>query len=200
MRRALVPFAPKEEYDLPMRTLFSAWLFVTLFLSASARAALLPVQGKDLVSGQSQSVSAGAKGTVVVFLSARCPCSNGHVPEIKKLQADFPGFTFVGVHSNGDEPADQARPYFKAAAFPFPLLSDEKFRLADSFRALKTPHAFVLSPEGAIVYQGGVTSSASGLNPDTHYLREVLGDIQAGKAPRRDRGRTLGCLISRSGG
>ncbi|MFK5047747.1 thioredoxin-like domain-containing protein, partial [Klebsiella pneumoniae] len=89
-----------------------------------------------------------------VFLSTKCPCSNSHVALVKQLAKDFPAFAFVAVHSNRDETVAEARAYFRD--FGLPVLQDEKSRLADEFKASKTPHAYVLAAgDGKVLYHGG---------------------------------------------
>lgn len=138
-----------------------------------------------------------AKGTVVVFLSAKCPCSNSHVSEIKGLAEKYKDFKFVGVHSNVDEELELSKKYFTLYALPFPVIQDEKAALADSFKALKTPHAYILSPEGEVVFQGGVTDSASGNAAKNHYLAAALEDLQQNRRVKTAQVRTLGCVILR---
>ncbi len=79
----------------------------------------------------------------------------------------------------------------------FPILEDTKNAWANQFGALKTPHAFVVNTKGEIIYQGGVTNSHVGPAATTQYLKEVLIDLSAGKAPRHKIGRALGCYIQR---
>jgi peroxiredoxin len=156
------------------------------------------ISGEDLLTAQKVNVSAdGKKGLVVVFLSAKCPCSNSHVTELKDLASKFPEFTYVAVHSNVDEGKDLSKPYFEKAAFPFPVIEDKKSELADLLQAFKTPHSFILLPNGNIAYQGGVSNSKDCAKSDRKYLREALQDLDAGKTVRTPEGRTLGCAISR---
>ncbi len=169
-------------------------LLVLFGLALNANAA---ISGKDLLTEKTIEIAPGKKGTVIVFLSAKCPCSNSHVRIMKKLAADFNEITFVAVHSNADEGLALSRPYFKTADFPFPVIEDDKDKLADKFKALKTPHAFLISPAGKILYKGGVTSSTSGETADKHFLRDALSDVTAGRAVKVAEGRTLGCAISR---
>ncbi|PIS10906.1 MAG: thioredoxin family protein [Bdellovibrio sp. CG10_big_fil_rev_8_21_14_0_10_47_8] len=157
-------------------------------------------QSFDLIQDKKISLatkSAEKKGLVLVFMSAKCPCSNSHVPELKALAEKYKDFRFVAVHSNSDEDLKSAKSYFQSAQLPFPVLEDSKDLIADELKAYKTPHAFVLGPQGDILYQGGVTSSAIATQADRHYLDEVLEDISQGKKPRLSRGRTLGCVIMR---
>lgn len=162
------------------------------------------IQGVDLLSGEQINVSllpkntSSTKGYILVFMSAVCPCSNSHVTEVKKLAQDFKHFQFIGVHSNLNEAKDLTVNYFRSVQMPFPVLADSEARLADEYKAYKTPHAFVLGLKGEILYQGGVTSSALADKADQHFLREALQDLEEGKSVRTPRGRTLGCVISRS--
>jgi AhpC/TSA family protein len=137
------------------------------------------------------------KGTVVVFLSAKCPCSDSHISELKTLAEKYKDFKFVGVHSNVDEDLSMSKKYFTTQALPFPVVQDEKAVFADAFKALKTPHAYVLSTDGSILFQGGLTNSANGKEAKTHYLADALEDLQQNRPVKTASVRTLGCVILR---
>jgi peroxiredoxin len=139
------------------------------------------------------------KATVVVFMSAKCPCSNSHLSVVKDLAKKYSEFQFVAVHSNSDESPEMAKKYFTAAQLPFDVIQDSKMQLADGFKALKTPHVFVVNPQGEILYQGGVTNSASAGSADKNFLAEALEDIHQGREVKTKNGRTLGCIIMREG-
>ena len=134
---------------------------------------------------------------MAVFLSARCPCSNSHVEELKKLSREYPDFNFVAIHSNTDEDSTLSIPYFKEQNFSFPVIEDKNTMLADQFKAFKTPHAFVINAKGDFLYQGGVSNSADCQKADRFLLREALVDIHQNKKVRTPEGRTLGCVIVR---
>ena len=179
------------------RFLFTSLLLIGLAIPCFALNSPLPIQGKDLLSGQELAIKTGTKGTVVIFMSAECPCSDSHKAIVKKLSENFKNFTFVAVHSNTNESLESSKKYFEMAKFPFPVLQDDHSKLADALKAFKTPHAFLISPDGKILYQGGVTNSNSGPNADQQFLQDALNDVQAGKEVRVAHGRTLGCVISR---
>jgi len=174
--------------------------FLTLVFLAFCWSAAwaVPISGLDLVTGKTTQVRPGTKGTVAIFLSSKCPCSNSHMNVLKKLAQEFKDFNFVAIHSNADETAEQAGIYFKAAGLPFPVVQDESSHLADSLKALKTPHAYVFSLSGEILFKGGVTSSHEGDTGSKQYLREALEDIRAGREVRVKEARTLGCAIARN--
>lgn len=168
-----------------------------LLFSGNLYGASSPISGKDLFSQEEIHVPPGAKGQIVVFLSSVCPCSDSHVEELKKLFDDFPEFSFVSAHSNMDEEKKSTLEYFKKLDLPFPVIRDSDLKLANHFKAYKTPHAFVLSKEGQLVYEGGISNSKSFENADRNFLREALINIANHQPVKTPKGRTLGCVISR---
>ncbi|WP_413574794.1 thioredoxin-like domain-containing protein [Bdellovibrio sp. HCB290] len=157
------------------------------------------VDGTDVLTSKFHHLESKAakKGTVVVFLSAKCPCSASHEALLKDLSAQFKDFSFVGVHSNTDENVEMTKNHFTQAALPFPVIQDSKSRLANEFEALKTPHAFLISPNGEVLYQGGVTDSNVGPSAKKHFLKDAIEDTQAGNPVRMKEGRAVGCYIQR---
>lgn len=174
-------------------------LVLSLFLACPVAMAApsATLNGTELLSDKVISVSPQSAGSVVVFLSAVCPCSNSHIEEIKSLAKAHPEMSFVAVHSNLEEGLEESRAYFQKAQLGFPVIQDKNTVIADEFKALKTPHAFVISKDGKLLYQGGVSSSRDIARADRKFLREALEDIQQNKTVRTPEGRTLGCAISR---
>lgn len=157
------------------------------------------ISGKNIVTNEVTSVSAeGKKGLVVIFLSAKCPCSNSHIAELKSLSHDYPEFNFVGVHSNVDEAVELSKTYFMNESLPFTVVQDVNAAMADQYKAFKTPHAFVVQADGKILYQGGVSSSKTFAKAEHKFLREALENIHLGQAVATPEGRTLGCSIARN--
>lgn len=139
------------------------------------------------------------KAKVLVFVSARCPCSAGHEPVMRELAREFgpQGFEFEGIHSNADETAEESKTHFAAAKLGFPVTEDPQSRLADQYGANRTPHAFVVSPTGKILFQGGIDDSKVSGRAKRSYLREALEAIAAGKSVEVSEARSLGCVIRR---
>lgn len=182
---------------------FNFFIFISLiqvFAYAGIPAAPMKVVGTSLLTGKHVSIAANEKnkdGMIVVFLSARCPCSNSHIPELKKLSAKYPNYKFLAVHSNTDEEKAAAKAYFKGAHLPFEVISDEHTKIANQFYALKTPHAFLLNRKGEVLYQGGMTSSANAAEAKKNYLASALEEISNGKSVTAPESSTLGCAILR---
>lgn len=172
-------------------------IFICLSLN-KAHALPTSLTGKNIVDMMDTRIDIkDKKGLVVVFLSAACPCSNSHVKEVAQLSKEYPDFYFVGVHSNADETKELTVEYFKKVNLPFPILHDENSKIADQYKALKTPHAFIVLNNGEAVYQGGVSNSQIFENANRKYLREALSDLSENKKIKTSSGRTLGCAIAR---
>ncbi len=137
------------------------------------------------------------KAWVVVFLSVKCPCSNGHLSRLKALQQRYHenGFVFVGVHSNTDE--STAQNYFRDQQLGFPVIDDRSQVFANAFSALKTPHIFVVESTGRVLYQGGVDDCKTGETPKRDFLADALADLTSGRAVQVREGKVLGCRIAR---
>ncbi|MBN8540178.1 MAG: redoxin family protein [Deltaproteobacteria bacterium] len=174
-----------------------------LNLANSSKATALEFTGQDLRQSNPEStaikISTGdSEHIVVLFLSAKCPCSISHMQEIKSLAADFPDFKFVAINSNKNEPSEVGSGFFSNLELSFPVLRDENLKYADLLKAVKTPHAFVLDKNGEILYQGGVSDSAKFPNAKRLFLREALTDLKSKKSIKTPIARALGCAIARS--
>ena len=175
-------------------------VFFALTLISSAYAFPTEFQGQSIFGEKLQiRANSAQKGTVLIFLSAKCPCSASHEQDLRSLSNEYSkkGFQFLGIHSNSDESLDLTRSHFKASNFSFPVLRDETQTLADAFQAYKTPHAFVLDPGGQLVYQGGVDDSHLAQEAKRHYLKDALIALSTGKKPDPAVARALGCVIKR---
>jgi hypothetical protein len=181
---------------------YASALFGALLLHSfySLGADTLNLKGTELLTSKPVQIStqfSDKKGLVVVFLSAKCPCSNSHVKVLNELSKKYPKFRFVAFHSNSDETIREAQDYFQKNPLNFQVLKDKNSKTADALKAYKTPHAFILNQKGEIVYKGGVTDSSTAERASRNYLEEALADINQDIPIRLAEGRTLGCVIMR---
>jgi len=139
------------------------------------------------------------KATVLLFVSARCPCSGGYDARNKKLAELYgpKGVRFVAVNSSVDETAAEIAEHAKKHAFPFPVLKDENHRVADRFDAQVTPEVFVMDAQGVLRYHGRIDDSRDESAVLSHDLRNALDFLIAGQAPKQKETRPFGCSIAR---
>jgi Redoxin len=189
----------QTSYESPMKKII--FVVVTLLMQqAVAIPEIKSITGTDLLTNKKITVTAeNKKGLVVIFLSAKCPCSNSHITELKNIAEKYPEFSYIGIHSNSDESKDLTLSYFEKVALPFPIIHDQNNEWADQLQAFKTPHAFIILKNGDFAYQGGVSSSKDFSKSDRQYLRDALDDIHHDKKVEISEGRTLGCAIPRGG-
>jgi len=169
-----------------------------IFASRSALFALM-FTGADLYQPKNITFpNLKAKASVVVFLSAKCPCSASHEPVLKDLASKYSkdGFEFIAVHSNQNETTEQTKEHFKAGSLGFPMVEDRGAKIANELKALKTPHAYIMQ-NGKIVYEGGVDDSADAAEATKHYLSNALQELKENKPVTVAKTRSLGCQIKR---
>ncbi len=145
-----------------------------------------------------------AKAVAVVFLGTECPVNNQYLPELArlhKLYADK-GVVLVGINSNTHDSPTRVLAHVKANKLPFPVLKDPANVVADDFGARRTPEAFVLSPEGKVLYQGRIDDQIGiGFRRKEAGRRDLataLDEVLAGKAVSVAKTDAPGCLIARA--
>jgi hypothetical protein len=169
-----------------------------IFASRSALFALI-FTGTDLYQPKNITFpNVKAKASVVVFLSAKCPCSASHEPVLKSLATQYSkdGFEFIAVHSNQNETPAETKEHFKCANLGFLTIEDRGAKIANDLKALKTPHAYIIQ-NGKIVYEGGVDDSADAGEATNHYLSNALQELKDNKPISVAKTRSLGCQIKR---
>ena len=134
-----------------------------------------------------------------MFISTQCPVSNDYNERIVALHNDYKdqGVQFIGINSNKNESVKEIAEHNKASKFYFLVLKDLKNELADKFGARRTPEVYLLDKKRILRYHGAIDNSQQ--DPETHYLREVLDLVVAGKAVPEDLKQTkaFGCTIKR---
>lgn len=138
-----------------------------------------------------------SKPTVIYFLSAWCPCSQGTFDHLNALQTKYKGFDFVGFHSSVEIPKEDALKYFSKFKIDFPIIQDDKVIYADKYKAVKTPHVFIYDGKGELLFQGGATNSRTVKRAKRFYLKDALEAISQGKEPEVKNAKTIGCYIQR---
>lgn len=140
------------------------------------------------------------KATVLLFVSALCPCSGKYDERNVKLAADYAvkGVRFIAVNSSfGEQPAEIAA-HAQQFRYPFPMLRDEGNVIADRIGAQLTPEAFVLDSKGVLRYHGRIDDNRDALKVTSNDLRNALDALLAGKLPPKPEQTAFGCAIARA--
>lgn len=181
------------------------WLaLATMLVAACAPPAAPHVPAVALRSTRGQverfpSNLTGARYTVLVFLSADCPCFEAHEPRLAALARHYAakGVRFLLIDSERESSTSRAARVSIEQRVAVPLVVDPHGALAGALHAEYATYSVVLDADGVIRYRGGIDSDKSFLREDaTPYLRDALDDLLAGAAPRRPETEALGCVLA----
>jgi peroxiredoxin len=139
------------------------------------------------------------KATAVLFLSAKCPCSNSYnerIAAMAKQYAARPDIRLVGVYANKDETAEEIAEHAKKNGFTFPILHDKDGLGAKHFGASVTPEAFVIDSSRTLRYAGRIDDHREVAEVKTHEFTEAIEAVTEGKEPPKAT-RAFGCGIVR---
>lgn len=116
---------------------------------------------------------------VVVFMCNHCPYVKLYLDRLKQLQAEVQsqGVALIGINPN-DEKQFPEDGYEKMQTFAsdnqlnFLYLRDMNQDVAQSFKAEKTPHVFLLDQQGVVRYAGAIDDNAQA--PKVPYLKNAI--------------------------
>ena len=152
-------------------------------------------------SGKEHSLKSlmGAKGTVILFVSTKCPVSNNYNERMEKLAQDYKvkGINVIGINSNYTEPAAEIKSHATERGLTFPILKDDANKIADRWGATRTPEAYVLDANMRLVYHGRIDNSQKIEGITSNDLRDAVDELAAGKAVTKTGGVAFGCAIKR---
>jgi hypothetical protein len=84
-------------------------------------------------------------------------------------------------------------------AAPTATLMDEDGTAGRAYGARVTPHMYIVSAQGTLVYAGGIDSIPSARVDDiakaTNYVRQALAEIKAGKPVSVATSQAYGCSV-----
>lgn len=160
--------------------------------------------------GKTQSLSQyKGKYVVLEWFNPDCPFVKKHYGggNMQKLQKEFTdkGVVWLSVDSSAagkegnltPEQAEKKMSEWKTHSTA--LLLDQDGKAGKAYGAKNTPHMFVISPEGKIIYEGAIDSKATPNPADipqsTNYVKAALDEALAGKPVTTSSSRPYGCSV-----
>ena len=190
-------------------------LFVALMMSIFTAAAVengsmapnFELKGAD---GKTYKLSDFKGKTVVIeAVNFQCPFvkkfySVGKMQELQ-AQAKKDGIVWLSINSSakgkqGYMEVDAINAKLKKEkAVPAAYLIDTDGKVGKAYDMKTTPHMYVISPEGKLVYQGAIDSKRSTKSTDikssTNYVSQALSELAAGKEISQPKTRAYGCSV-----
>jgi peroxiredoxin len=144
----------------------------------------------------------GKKAVLIFFIAAECPVSNFYSPDFARIAHEYAekGVVTYGVHCDEDLTAAAAAAHAKEYGLKFPVLLDPKQKMAAAVGARTTPEAFVLSPDGTVLYHGRIDDrfAINGKRrdePTKHELEDALRAVVAGTKVAIAETKPYGCPL-----
>jgi peroxiredoxin len=136
--------------------------------------------------------------TAIVFVSTKCPISNGYNERMNALARDYAGrVRFVFVNSNANETAEDVEAHVRSHNLEFTPYKDPDNQVADRFGATVTPEVFLIGKDGTLLYRGAIDDSVNTARVQNNSLRKALDATLPGAAPPQSETKAFGCTIKR---
>ena len=170
----------------------------------------VPLPDIELPAAGGQSVSlkslCGEQATVLVFISAECPISNGYVPTLNEIAKDYGarGVAVVAVNPNDGQSLKEIVEHVREFQISYRVLKDAGAKLAGMLNATHCPEAFVFDARGELRYQGRIDDrymrrGGAAKDVRSHDLKRTLDELLAGKMVSVAKTEPVGCpIVARS--
>ena len=163
------------------------------------------------IDGKTHSL-ADFKGKVVVleWVNPECPFvkhhyqGTGNLPALQK-QAKADGVVWLSINSGnkgkqGDFSPEQVKAWMtQTGAAPAAYFRDQDGKVGKLYGAKTTPHMYVISAEGTLVYQGAIDDSrdlnAAATKSATNFVTAALASLRAGKPAQVTSKPPYGCSV-----
>ena len=141
-----------------------------------------------------------ARGRVVIlnFWSAECPHAERADRELTAYLQDWgEAVLLLSIASNANEPLDLLRRAAAERGIAM-VLHDARQEVADLYRAVTTPHLFVIDAGGILRYQGAFDDDTFRQRAPTQaYLKQAVEAVLAGNDPEPAETQPYGCTVVR---
>jgi hypothetical protein len=161
-------------------------------------------------NGKAESLTSfKGKWVVLEWVNPQCPFVRKHYgsENMQKLQKAYTakGVTWLSIDSSapgkeGYMDAAQAGTFVKErGAAPSALLLDPEGNVGRSYGAKTTPHMFIVSPDGKLVYNGAIddkpSTDVADIATARNYVKAALDEAMAGKPVTTASSQPYGCSV-----
>jgi peroxiredoxin len=145
------------------------------------------------------------KGKIVVleWLNYDCPFVKAEYKDgvTKRLAEKYAkqNVVWLAINSTNYAEAQGDQAFIKEHTLPYPILLDKDGKVGKLYKAMTTPHLFIIDTKGKIVYRGAIDNAPLGKKPENeayvNYVEKALDELLAGKAVSTPQTKSYGCSV-----
>ncbi|MEN8006375.1 MAG: thioredoxin family protein [Candidatus Krumholzibacteriota bacterium] len=145
------------------------------------------------------------KTVVLEWFNPDCPFIKKHHLNHKTMDETFAavkesGVVWLAINSNAKgkqgHGLERNRKAVKDYEMSFPVLIDESGEVGRAYGAKTTPHMFIITAEGLVVYNGAIDDDRSPAKlGETNFVASALAALREGKAVETAETQAYGCSV-----
>lgn len=148
----------------------------------------------------------GQNGTIVMFTCNTCPfviAWEDRYAELYEMASENDmGMALINSNEakrSGDDSMEEMMSHAEEKGYEeIPYLLDANSGLANAFGGKSTPHVFLFDKDWKLVYEGAIDDNyKSAKEAKSHYLKDAITNLSAGKKIDPNNTKALGCSIKR---
>jgi peroxiredoxin len=146
------------------------------------------------------------KGSIVVleWINLDCPFVQYHYDkagtmiELANKYRDK-GVVWLAINGTSQTTPEANRDFAKKHKLPYPILDDRSGTVGHLYGALTTPHMFIISRDGFVVYDGAIDNAPNGKTIDgrdkVNYVDKALSELTSGQRVSTPKTQSYGCSV-----
>ncbi len=149
------------------------------------------------------------RGKIVVleWFNFECPYSRYHYEttttmvglanKYKRHKLKGRSVVWLVVNSTSHTTPGANKEFTRKYKLPFPILDDRSGKVGHAYGAKTTPHMYIISPRGNILYDGAIDNSPLGRKKEgiINYVDKALAELTSGKAVSTPESKPYGCSV-----
>jgi len=146
------------------------------------------------------------RGKIVVleWLNFECPFVKYHYGQPKTMinlanTYKDKNVVWLAVNSTSHTTPEANKEFAQQQKLPYLILDDRPGKVGHAYVAMTTPHMYVISTRGNIVYEGAIDNSPMGQTPSgqqlVNYVDKALAELTGGKAVSTTKTKPYGCSV-----
>lgn len=142
------------------------------------------------------------KTVVLEWTNPECPFVKRHykaktMTTLSKIYSNK-NVVWLAVDSSHFVTPESSNEWIKEHKIKHPILQDPSGEVGRKYKAKTTPHMYVVSPEGNLIYNGGIDNDSWGMKKASNlinYVDTVLKALLLGETPAYAETKPYGCSI-----